>query len=137
MQIIENFSDEHNDYFTLTDDNKAEYEWHKRKGSTMSTEAILFLIRKREYPDCPDQKKVDLETMAEWIKDGCMLRDKEGKYIDKAEKILWKGTHPIPTRAIDGEKLSDDTMKEYNDATTIKSLKIVLKKILKGHIRQI
>ena len=96
MEIIKNFSDERLDYFTLIDDSQNEYEWHKRKGSTMSAEAILFLIRKREYPTCPAKKKVDLETMEEWIKDGCMLRDDEGKYIDRAEKVEWKGTHPEP-----------------------------------------
>jgi len=96
MQIIENFSNEHADFFTLVDDDLAEYPWHKRKGSTISTEAILFLIRKREYPDCPDQKKVNLETMTEWIKDGCNLRDDEGQYIGKAEKVEWTSTHPEP-----------------------------------------
>ena len=55
---------------------------------------ILFLIRKREYPNCPTEKKIDFETMEEWIKDGCNLRDEEGKFVGKAEKIPWVPTHP-------------------------------------------
>jgi len=42
-----NFSDEHNDYFTLTDDAGNSYQWHGRKGVVQNPEEVLKLIKSR------------------------------------------------------------------------------------------
>ena len=59
-------------------------------------DSYRFDILRDMYPTCRDQKKTDLETMLEWIKDGCNLRDKDGQFTGKAEKVEWINTHPGP-----------------------------------------
>ena len=141
MQITYNKSDNHNDFFTLTDDSKQEYLWHTRKGNFNNLDAdhVLLLIRKREWPEATkdrdyvvDEGQTELEAIEEWITSSAMLRDDEGEFAEKAEKVAFKGTHPEPSRIIDGEKISDATLKELENATTISALKAVFKKIIQG-----
>ncbi len=65
-----------------------------------NVDQYLLNIRKKEYPDCPKESKQDLETMEQWIKDGCkipVVLDRDGKEIKPeriAKKVKWKGKHP-------------------------------------------
>ena len=46
----------------------------------------------------PPENKTDLETMEQWIADGCYLENEEGDPIGQAEKVPWVSTHPdFPT----------------------------------------
>ncbi len=138
MDIVINSSDEHNDYFVLTDDNAVKYFWHGRKGVELDPEKILLLIRRREYPDNPLESFDTLETFEQWIADGCNIPevlDDEGNVIRSAyvaERVPWTGTQPSKTRVIDGELLSEQTLQDLNNATTISGLKTVLRIIFKG-----
>lgn len=134
-------------FFTLIDDNQVEY-----KGSTdiplsivdeqayceANIERYMLFYRRKEYPDNPLEPFDALETFERWITDGCNVPevlDGEGNVIRPAyvaEKVPWKGTHPPKTRIIDGEKLSEKTWLEFDNATTISGLKTVLKTIFKG-----
>ena len=89
-------------FWTLTDDEGVEYPWHGDIPKGVDVQEYLdskipeylLLIRKREYRAAPD---MDLETMEEWIKDGAMLRDEEGKYTANVDPALWKSTEPQPS----------------------------------------
>jgi len=97
--------------FTLTDDDLIEYEWHcgvpKIVGDVQeyldaNIERYMLGLRKKEYPDCPSVKKIDLETIEGWIEDSCIipavLDDDENVITPErvAEKAEWQSTHPEP-----------------------------------------
>jgi len=110
MKILINSQRENDDditvFWTLTDDNEKEYQFHGDCPKDIDIQSYLEskmpeylkLIRNREYPDKPklepENGETELELTEEWIKDGCMLRDEDGKYTDKLEPIPWKSTHP-------------------------------------------
>lgn len=136
MNIIINFSDEYNDYFTLTDDQGQEYQWHCRKGAEQDPEKILLLIRKLEYPVAKyeiQEGETELQAIERWIAEGHTNQPeaKDGEPV-VIEKIPWISTHPTPTRVIDGKKISGETLIELSNATTIEALRAALQKILIG-----
>ena len=112
MNLIINKSGEHNDYFTFTDDADQEYQWHKRKDIEVPLEKILFLIRKREYPEHPNIQS--LETMEEWINDGAL--DSDG---DPVEKVPWTSTHPkVKNKIIDVIEIDQSAVDLYQQIKT-------------------
>lgn len=63
----------------------------------------ILLMRKIEWPEARididyviDESQSELQALEEWISAGAMLRDEEGQYTGKAEKVEWKGTYPEP-----------------------------------------
>jgi len=93
--------------FQLTDDVGNIYKWHANIPSgtdsqewlEQNKEWILFLIRRREYPEMPAEIKT-LEEVEKWLVDGCKVKmqigvDENGEpvYGEKiAEKIKFKNT---------------------------------------------
>ena len=132
MGITINHSTDKLDYFTLTDDQGNEYQWHCRKGSKLDPEKVLLLIRKREYPGAKfeiQEGQTKLEATEAWIADG--HTNIGGQEIKVIEKVPWVPTHP-QERVIDGQKISGKTWSEFHAATTIRGLREVLAKILLG-----
>jgi len=80
-------------FFTITDDQGNEYEWHGdipkdvdiQAHLEANVEKYLLLIRRREFPDCPGEKSIDLPTIEEWIKHN---------FKDIVKRVSWKSTHP-------------------------------------------
>ncbi len=139
MELKINQTGDHNDYFTLTDDAGNKYPWHCREGVKQDPEKVLLLIRRREYPTAiagrdyiVDEGQSELEAFEEWIADGAMLRNDDGEYSEKAERVYWVSTHPTPERIIDGEKITGDTLAALTNAKTIAELKQALITIFKG-----
>ena len=64
MNLKINHTDEHNDYFLLTDDKGNEYPWHGRKGVQQDPEKVMLLILKRQYPNA-DFSRQENETELE------------------------------------------------------------------------
>lgn len=127
--LIEEMGDDRKVYFTLTDDHGQSYQWHVdvpveieniQAYLSANAEDFLLLIRRREYPGSPDFN--DLSEMEQWIAAG----------IDVPVKVPWVGTHPVPSRVIDGKKVSLTTKNLLDNAADLEALKNVLKKILFG-----
>lgn len=81
-------------------------------------------ILKDMYPDADYKSSLGKDELAqfeEWIKDGCMNRDEDGKYIDKIEKVPWTGTHPPKTESLDREKISEQTRQQYMKALELEA----------------
>ena len=68
MDIIINHSDNHNDFFTITDNEGNEYHCHCKKNTLPDPEKVLMLLRSREYPGCPNHDT--LEEREQWITNG-------------------------------------------------------------------
>lgn len=105
-------------------------------------ETYRNIILKHIYPESAGTPKEiyygSLGDFEGWIKDGCNVPevlDNEDNVIRPAfvaEKVPWKGTHPPKERIIDGEKLSEKTMKAFESASTVEELKAVLRTIMEG-----
>ena len=94
-------------YFTVTDDNGQKYKWHgnvpqgkePQEYFESILDKVLLLIRRREYPDMPQEIQT-LEEAEEWIKSGCKIKvqvgmDEEGNPIYEeriAEKKPFRNT---------------------------------------------
>lgn len=134
-------------YWTLNDGIN-DYQWWSDIPKNVDVQSYLeskmneylILIRKREYPDAPiNQEDFDFD---QWIKDGCIIpaiysKDDKGNKIlvkseFKAKKKEWVIVHPTKERIIDGEKLSAQTLEEFNSASSVKRLKEVLLTVLQG-----
>ncbi len=102
MDIVINYTDEHNNFFTLTDDEGVAYLWFASKEAVLNAPQQLLNIRLREYPRAPRAVRGTLEDIEQWIADGRKITVKVGKdgqghdiYEEQvAEKKPWKGTHP-------------------------------------------
>ena len=91
-----------------------------------------FDILRDLYPTCPPEKKVDLETMEQWIKDGCKIPAVLDAEETVAAKVEWTGKHPIEERMIDGKKILIESLALLDSATTVTELKAAVRRILVG-----
>jgi len=122
-----------------TDERVYEYDETILSDTGRTMDEQMLLMRKIEWPEARlnidyiiDENQSELQALENWISDGAMLRDDDGKYVGNAEKVKWEGTHLEPSRIIDGEKISEKTLAEFNKATSIAALKAVLVKVMKG-----
>lgn len=97
MEMATDFVDDYATHVTVTD-GKDEYQYSiSLKRENVTVEDVMLDIFHQMYPDKPKSKHT-LEETEEWIKDGCNLRDDEGQFTGKAEKVEWKSTHPKPSK---------------------------------------
>jgi len=122
-----------------TDERVYEYDETILSDTGRTMDEQMLLMRKIEWPEARlnidyiiDENQSELQALENWISDGAMLRDDDGKYVGNAEKVKWEGSHLEPSRIIDGEKISEKTLAEFNKATSIAALKAVLVKVMKG-----
>lgn len=133
-------------FFTLTDDAENEYKGNadipldvvdEQAYCEANIERYLLFYRCKEYPG---SSQTNLKDMEQWIADGHSIEVQTG--VDEAgdpvyedqviEKVPWTGTHPIPTRVIDGKKISDETLEVLQSASTLEELRSVIEIILIG-----
>ena len=94
MQLKINHTDEHNDYFTLSDDKGNKYPWHVRKGIKQDPEKVLLLIRKREYPGADFDGT--LEGIETWIKEGHTNPEISEEYQEEVSPAVFALTPDDP-----------------------------------------
>ena len=110
MQIQINHTGQRNDYFTLTDNEGKEYQWHGRKGVKQDPEKVLFLIRKREYPGADYElleDKSELQSIEKWIKNGAVNPEITEDYEVETSPAVYKftdGKEDIPSLYADKRK---------------------------------
>ena len=94
-------------YFIVIDDQRNEYKWHGNVPQGKDPQAyfesildkVLLLIRRREYPDIPQEIQT-IEEAEKWIADDCKVKvqvgvDEEGNPVYEervAEKKPFRNT---------------------------------------------
>ena len=99
MNLKINHTDEHNDYFLLTDDKGNEYPWHGRKGVQQDPEKVMLLILKRQYPNADfsrQENETELEAWKRWIKEGHTNPEISEEYQEEVSPAVFALTPDDP-----------------------------------------
>jgi hypothetical protein len=92
MQLKINHTDEHNDYFTLSDDKGNKYPWHGRKGIKQDPEKCMY---KGAIPQ-PQEGETPLQSMERWIKEGHTNPEISEEYQEEVSPAVFALTPDDP-----------------------------------------